>query len=334
MEGSSDVNEGGETQTTTWAAVARRIFPHIVIDLVENRGEERRRMDNSLIADIVFDHLGLKREEFFKFRRYNEEEGKWTLKILTTKDINVKARFVGFEHFNVSPGWRAKIRGMQERVERPQTLKIRLLNPPDEIPLSEIESELEKHVQIRSGVKEETVSASDEPRLAGILNGHAIARIIRPASPSAIPRWIGVRNKKIQVRIVVPSGVCFKCLTEGHRARDCQEQMERNDDLELTVNYQEAKQEDGTTKGTDEDEEKRVEKLRQKEDEKSAETGNEKEKECEQNDRYQKNTGEDEAGGAVLADVAGKDGDPRATKGAKQKQRQLRNRDSKASTSK
>lgn len=213
--------------------VTRRNFPNITIDFVTDTDARYKRLGYSVIADTIFDHLKLKRSEFDRFRTFGEEDGKQTLKIRTTADIDVKRRYGASPKFEVRSErdglvWEGTIRGAVpvEVAEAEETVKLRVVNPPEEAAFSEIVTEVQKFAEVRSDVREEVVPAELEPRLAGYPTGIVFMRIKKGAR---VPPFMKIRRQKVRIHVALHPNVCLKCHENGHRAAECQ-RREANDE--------------------------------------------------------------------------------------------------------
>lgn len=218
----------GDKNRPSYSDMAKRKFPNVTIDLVAGEAGESKRLSYSVVADIIFDFLKLKRSEFVRFQTFKEEDDRFTLKIRTTTDIDVKRRYGTqheFEALDTKEGitWKASIRGGGEekpRKEKEKTLKLRVINPPEEASFTELKQEIEKFGEMRSRIVEEVVSIEEEPRLAGYPTG--VLHLWIKDIPK-VPSFITVRRQKVRVHVALPPNVCLKCRGTGHRAAECKE---------------------------------------------------------------------------------------------------------------
>lgn len=214
--------------TPSYTEITKRKFPNITVDLVPSGEVGSKRLGYGVIADLIFDRLKLGREEFQRFQTFNEEEGKQTLKIRMTKDINVKDRFGTSSEFDVQDQkcgliWKATIRGAKERANKivhDDSLKIRIINAPEEASNTEVREEIEKFAEVKSRINEEVVSKEEEPRLAGVPTGVLNLRI-KKIPLTSVPRFIIIRRQKVKIHVVLPPNVCLLCQRTGHRAAMC-----------------------------------------------------------------------------------------------------------------
>lgn len=216
----------------SYGEVAKRKFPNITVDLVPDRIEKGARLGYSVVADVIFDHLKLFRTEVLRFQTFKEDNGRQTLKIRTTKDINVRERFGAVSNFEVPDGkqgllWRASIRGAAERRAAPEeeTQKLRIINPPEEASFKEVKEAVEKFAVVKSSIKEEVVSEQEEPRLAGYPTGVLYLRIKKGPT---VPQYIMIRRQRVRVHVALPHNVCLRCREEGHRVADCDRPRDRD----------------------------------------------------------------------------------------------------------
>lgn len=228
---------GADNRIPSYSDVARRNFPYVTIDLVAREDERSKRLGFTVIADIIFDHLKLKKDEFTRFRTFKEEEGKQTLKIRTMKSINVRERYGAAPVFEVADQkegqvWRASIRGAEgQRNEEEETLKLRVINPPEDALFGEVKQEIEKFSVITSRIREEVVPVEEEPRLAGCPTGVLNLRIRKIPK---IPSFIMIRRQRVRIHVALPPNVCLRCRENGHRAAECSSR--RNDPRRATRN--------------------------------------------------------------------------------------------------
>lgn len=224
----------GATKKPSYSDMARRKFPNIIIDLVAGEDRESKRLSYGVIADIIFDFLKLKKSEFARFQTFREEDKRHTLKIRTTKDIDVKKRYGAHHKFEVSDKkegviWKASIRGGGEepQKEKEKTLKLRVFNPPEEATFEEVKEEIEKFAEVRSRIIEEVVSVEEEPRLAGFPIG--VLHLWIKDIPK-VPSFITVRRQRVRIRVALPPNVCLKCRKNGHRIAECNETNDTPED--------------------------------------------------------------------------------------------------------
>lgn len=80
----------------------------------------------------------------------------------------MRARFGNGQVFRVNEGnvgWRMSVRGAGAMAQKEETVKIRVVNPPEDVAITEIRNKIEEHVSLRAGLEEEMFR---EPRLRGI----------------------------------------------------------------------------------------------------------------------------------------------------------------------
>lgn len=223
--GETQTNSSGDNNKKSYSEVTRRRFPNITVDMVPEGGEQNKHLGFSVIADVIFDHLRLKKGEFLRFQTFREEGGRITLKIRTVKDIDVKQRFGERHEFEVPDNkgnvhWKASIRGAVRVVsaEREESLKLRVINPPEEASMGEVREQIEKFAEVRSRIIEEVVPVEEEPRLAGYPTG--ILHIWIKKIPT-VPKFIMIRRMKVRVQVAIPPDVCLRCREKGHRVAEC-----------------------------------------------------------------------------------------------------------------
>lgn len=221
-------NSPNANKQTSYNEVAKRKFPNITVDLEVSGATANMRLTYNNIADIIYDRLRLKRGDFMSFRTFKEDVGKETLKIRTTWDVDVKKRYGRSPSFAVVDErrgieWKGTIRGADSSVVPTveETMKLRIINPPEEASFAEVRAEVEKVLEVRSGIREELVSGDEEPRLAGVPTGILSVRIKKVASRSSIPRYITIRRQKVKIHLALPPDVCLKCFLKGHRVATC-----------------------------------------------------------------------------------------------------------------
>ena len=90
MESKTQTNSSGDSVKTTYSEISKRKFPNVTVDLASESADPDQRLTFGAIGDIIFDHLRLKRDEFVRFQVFKEEVGKYTLKIRSVGDIDVK----------------------------------------------------------------------------------------------------------------------------------------------------------------------------------------------------------------------------------------------------
>lgn len=234
MNEKGPVEGGGAAgnRTARYAEIVRRKFPNVTVDFVAIENEEEVCPSYSLIADVVFDCMKMRRQEINGFQTFREEKGKFTIKIKSAQDIDVNTRFKDSSEFrlvdNEGMNWRISIRGVRREEERKEvTWKLRIFNPPQEASFGEVKEEVEKIAVVRSGIREEVVTEEEEPRLSGIPTGVLNVRI-KPTG-RRIPGFITVRRIKVRIRLILPSNVCIRCFSEGHRASECCEDRWKSD---------------------------------------------------------------------------------------------------------
>lgn len=252
----------GTKTKTSYTEVARRKFPNISLDMEPIAANNIARLSYRIIADVIFDRLKLKREEFMRFQTFKEENGSHSLKIRTTKDIDVKKRFGGCNVFEIQDEeggvcWKATVRGaLEENVQREEKLKLRIINPPEEAAFGEIKAEVEKFAEVKSGVREEVVSVQEEPRLAGCPTGVLSVMIGKKLKVAKIPRYITIRRHRVRIHLALPPNVCLRCLESGHRVASCPEDRVQEEEGENQSGDDELFEEDvpdGEHGGGDED---------------------------------------------------------------------------------
>lgn len=210
------------TQSSSYAGVAKRNFPSLVLDFTSNGSNVN--LTTTIIADFLFDELKLIKDEVTKVSKVpsppsNLNGFKKTVRVRTADEIIVRNRFGESCEFQRSYGniiWTCQIRGGRKNSN------LRLLNVPDDINEDRMIETITTFAKPLSTVRDEVFGHLHDQRLAGIPNGN---KLILIEVVERVPDFIEVGTRKIRVLHRSQPSRCFACQETGHLQAECPSRM-------------------------------------------------------------------------------------------------------------
>lgn len=210
---SSNEFQGSRPSETSYAFVAQRRFPGLVLDFTWEADHEH--LSTEKLATFLREDLRLSRDEISRIRKVGGSSRACTVKIETVKDIIVRDRFrsnVEFVRQFKETTWKCTIRGGDKKS------KLRFLNVPEGVSDSQLIESLKPFAQPVSGITEERFGMNHDSWLAGIPNGNMQVMVV---AKELVPDFVLLGQKKIRVVHRNQAKKCFLCGSEEHLRRNC-----------------------------------------------------------------------------------------------------------------
>lgn len=206
-------DDGEAMVSTSYASVAQRRFPGLVLDFAWEKDHEQ--LSPTKLAAFLREDLKLHKGEISRIRKMGGSLRACTIKVETVKDIIISERFgsnVAFQRQFDETTWKCTIRGGDKKS------KLRFLNVPEGVNNSLLVDSLRSFAKPVSDITEERFSSNHDSWLAGIPNGNMQVMVI---TKDVVPDFVHVGPKRIRIVHKNQTKKCFLCGSGDHLRNDC-----------------------------------------------------------------------------------------------------------------